>query len=250
MKIFLSALETKKDLPRFIVEKGVRMKYNLMFYYAIQKKSGEGAAEYIRDHSEEVMVDSGAHSFQKGIKVDWDGYTRRYAEFIRRFDRPNVVGFFEMDVDNVIGYAKVLELRSVLLAASDKIIPVWHCGRGVADFKEMCRRFQGKVVAITGFRNQDIRDEQYAMFLKEAHRWNCRLHCLGMTRKVILDKVPFDYADSSSWLQTFVYGKVLGDNRHLDRDFWRNDSQRVLYHNYLEGMAMQEHYFNRWRRYE
>lgn len=124
MKIFLSALETKKDLPRFIVEKGVRMKYNLMSYYAIQKKSGEGAAEYIRDHSEEVMVDSGAHSFQKGIKVDWDGYTRRYAEFIGRFDRPNVVGFFEMDVDNVIGYAKVLELRSVLLAASDKIIPV------------------------------------------------------------------------------------------------------------------------------
>lgn len=135
MKIFLSALETKKDLPRFIVEKGVRMKYNLMSYYAIQKKSGEGAAEYIRDHSEEVMVDSGAHSFQKGVKVDWDGYTERYAEFIRRFDRPNVVGFFEMDVDNVIGYAKVLELRSVLLAASDKIIPVWHCGRGVADFK-------------------------------------------------------------------------------------------------------------------
>lgn len=249
MKVFLSALEGQKELPYYLTEKGIRMKYNLMSYFAIGK-GNESIATYIRDHSEEIMIDSGAHSFQKGIKVDWDSYTDKYCEFIQRFDRPNIVGFFEMDVDNVIGYPKVLELRQKLLSVCNKIIPVWHYNRGIADFKEMCSQFQGKVVAITGFKNQDIRDEQYAMFLKYAHRQDCRLHCLGMTRKAILDKVPFDYVDSSSWLQMSVYGNILGRKRKLDRDFSKTNRQKVLYKNYIEGMAMQEHYFNYWRRYE
>lgn len=71
-------------------------------------------AEKIRDMSELVMIDSGAHSFQKGTKVKWEDYTHSYAAFIREFDRSNVVGYFEMDVDNIIGYENVLKLREIL----------------------------------------------------------------------------------------------------------------------------------------
>ena len=42
-----------------------------------------------------------------------------------------------MDVDNIIGYEKVLELRKILLEATDKIIPVWHKNRGIDEFKKM-----------------------------------------------------------------------------------------------------------------
>ena len=78
------------------------MKWNLMSFYYIRKNTD--LANFIKKHSEEVMIDSGAHSFQKGKKVDWLEYTKQYAEFIKMFDDDKVVGYFEMDVDNVFRY--------------------------------------------------------------------------------------------------------------------------------------------------
>ena len=65
MKVFLSALEGNYDLAKRIK----RMNFNLMSYYAIRRK--RNCANYIRDNSKEVMIDSGAFSFQRGAKVDW-----------------------------------------------------------------------------------------------------------------------------------------------------------------------------------
>ena len=112
MKIFLSSLEnasvnsSEKAMAYTIIKCGIKMKWNLMSYFYIKSKIE--LAEFIRDNSQEVMIDSGAHSFQKGKKVDWDAYTEQYAQFIKKFDRPNVIGYFEMDVDNVLGYKKCL----------------------------------------------------------------------------------------------------------------------------------------------
>ena len=220
------------------------MKYNLMSYYYV--KGNHELAEYIRNHSEEILIDSGAHSFQKGKKVDWVQYTKDYAEFIKQFDRPNVVGYFEMDVDNILGYERVKELRRILESVSDKIIPVWHKNRGIQEYKDMCRQYAGKVVAITGFKNEDIQDHQYMMFLKYAKKYNCKVHCLGMTRKKILDEVPFDYVDSSSWKQSGIYGRIDGKGK-VTREFSKVKREVVFRENYLYGMDMQNHYYKKWR---
>lgn len=158
MKVFLSALENaqtsgKPSIPivNYLLQKKIKLKWNLMSFFYIQNKIN--VATCIRDNSEEVLIDSGAHSFQKGKKVNWVEYTYKYAEFIKKFDKPNVLGYFEMDVDNVIGYDKVLELRKILESVSNKIIPVWHKNRGVDNFKEMCQKYSGKIVAITGLKN-------------------------------------------------------------------------------------------------
>lgn len=193
------------------------------------------------------MIDSGAHSFQFGAKVDFEQYTREYAEFIKKFDKPNVVGYFEMDVDNVIGYDKVLELRKILEEVSDKIIPVWHPNRGIEDFKQMCKKYEGKVISITGFAGKEIRDDQYIMFLKYAKKHNCKMHCLGMTRKDILKKVPFDYVDSSSWLQSVVYGRSL-DGRKLPRMKDKEDRKKQYMHNYILAMNFQKEFYDKWRK--
>lgn len=255
MKIFLSALENGnqcynkdqngkcKELAYYLKEEGVEFKWNLMSYYYIGKSKFE-LASFIRDNSEEIMIDSGAHSFQKGKKVDWVKYTHEYADFIRKFDRPNVIGYFEMDVDGIIGYDNVLYLREILENVSDKIIPVWHDSRGVEDFKQMCKKYAGKIIAISGFKNVDIRDEQYIMFLKYAKKYGCKVHCLGMTRKSILDKVPFDYVDSSSWKQAGIYGRV--GNGKVTRQFSKVKREVVFLHNYLEGQQMQHHYYKKW----
>lgn len=250
MKIFLSSLENAsgtlgdKALPYTIIERGIEMKWNLMSYFYIKSKIE--FAEFIRDNSEEVMIDSGAHSFQKGKKVDWDKYTDEYAAFIKKFDRPNVVGYFEMDVDNIIGYQKVLKLREKLESVSDKIIPVWHKNRGIDDFHNMCKRYSGKIIAITGFRNEDITDEQYLMFLKVARSYNCKVHCLGMTRKAVLDKVPFDYTDSSSWSAYGQFGKI--GKRKVTKNFSRTNRTDIWLANYELGVEMQKYYYKKWRK--
>lgn len=257
MKIFLSALENGnqcyqkgqngkcKELAYYLKEEGVEFRWNLMSYFYIGKGKYD-LASFIRDNSEEVLIDSGAHSFQKGKKVDWVKYTYEYAEFIKKFDRPNVIGYFEIDVDNVIGYERVLELRKILESVSDKIIPVWHKNRGIADFKQMCHDYAGRIVAITGFKNEDIQDHQYMMFLKYAKQHNCKVHCLGMTRRKILDKVPFDYTDSSSWKQSGIFGRIDGKGK-VTKEFSKVKREVVFMENYLYGKDMQDHYYRRWQ---
>ena len=247
MKVFLSAVEGSAPRDGLLkVMSEHKLKYNLMSYYYIKQKNLDFAIK-MRDNSELIMIDSGAHSFQKGTKVDWLEYTKEYANFIKEFDRPNVVGYFEMDVDNIIGYNKVLELRKILESVSNKIIPVWHKNRGIEEFKKMCQDYAGKIVSITGFKNEDIKDEQYLMFLKYAKKYNCKVHCLGMTRKQILNKVPFDYVDSSSWLQNTIYGRTLSGTK-LPKMKGKEDRKNQYAHNYIEAMKMQETYYQKWRK--
>lgn len=252
MKVFLSALENAqasgkdaKSVAQLLVENKIKMKYNLMSFYYTKGKIE--LAKYIRNNSELILIDSGAHSFQKGKKVDWDKYTEQYAEFIKIFDKPNVIGYFEMDVDNIIGYNKVKELREKLEKVSNKIIPVWHKNRGIEEYKKMCKDYTGKIIAITGFKNEDIKDEQYLMFLKYAKKYNCKVHCLGMTRKKVLDKVPFDYCDSSSWVQSTVYGRIDGKGK-VTKEMSKNKREVVFIENYKNGFKMQKYYYNKWKK--
>lgn len=254
MKIFLSAIEggssCKDDGQHMFIDyilkerPDIKMKYNLVSFYYI--RNNPKAFQKIKDHSELLLVDSGAHSFQKGTKVDWVEYTKEYARFIKENDSKKILGYFEMDVDNIIGYDKVLELRKILEEVSDKIIPVWHKNRGIEDYKKMCQDYQGKIVAITGFKNEDIKDEQYLMFLKYAKKYNCKVHCLGMTRRKVLDKVPFDYVDSSSWVQQSIYGRI-GRKGKVTKDFSKKHRLTVVLHNYLDAMEMQRYYYQKWR---
>lgn len=248
MKIFLSAVEGSSAFNAVdeIIKSGKKLKYNLMSFYYINKKNINNAF-YIRDNSELILIDSGAHSFQFGKKVDWINYTKKYANFIKDFDKPNVLGYFEMDIENIIGYENVLKLRKILEDVSDKIIPVWHPIRGIKDYIDMCKKYSNKIIAIGGFRGTDIKDEQYLMFLKTAKKYNCKVHCLGMTRKKILDQVPFDYVDSSSWLQQVNYGREYFGNRKFSKAKGKEKINQYK-HNYLQGIKMQDHYYKKWKK--
>lgn len=248
MKIFLSAIDPYTTDE--IIARGIRMKWNLLSYFQM-RKGNMALFNKVQQHSEQMLVDSGAHSFQKGKKVDWMQYTKEYAEWIKANDNPKIIGFFEMDVDNIIGYDKVLSLRKILDSVTPKIIPVWHKNRGIAAFKDMCREYSGRIVAVTGFRNEDIKDSQYPLFLKEAKKYGCKMHCLGMTRREVLDKVPFDFTDSASWKLKSSYGKVenVKDKRIKKGLNTKKDWSRIWAYQYIEGMKMQEHYYNKWKWY-
>lgn len=241
MKIFLSALEASPEFY-YINDNIKNYKYNLMSFYYIKK---ENVFKEIIKKSKLILIDSGAHSFQKGKKVDWLEYTKKYANFIKEFDEEKIIGYFEMDVDNIIGYEEVLKLRKILESVTDKIIPVWHKNRGIQDFKDMCEKYSGKIIAITGFKNEDIQDHQYLMFLKYAKKHNCKVHCLGMTRKKILNKVPFDYVDSSSWKQQAIFGEITNKGK-VTREFSKVKREIVFLENYKAGIEMQKNYEEKW----
>lgn len=251
MKIFASGFEGLKSegvyFSEYCLEKSIPLRNILMSYYYARNHMGN--AIRIRDNSDLVLIDSGAHSFQFGKKVSFDEYTQEYARFIREYDKKNVVGYFEMDIENIIGYKKVLELRETLEQVSDKIIPVWHPIRGVDDYVDMCKRYSGKIVAVGGFKNTDIRDEQYLMFLKTAKKYGCKVHCLGMTRNEVLDKVPFDYTDSSTWLQATNFGHMLVNGVRKSGVFPRAKGlEQFKYYetNYRDLLKTQEKYERKW----
>ena len=261
MKIFLSGLESaathgsKSWLSR-LDRLPFKMKWNLMSYHYLQLNSRRPAADLIRDNSELVLIDSGAHSFQKGVKADWENYTQNYSRFIRDFDRKNVIGYFEMDIDSIVGYKRVLEFRKILQRVSDKIVPVWHKVRGIEEYEKMCEEFAGKIIAISGFRNEDVDDEQYLMFLKKAKRYGCKVHCLGMARTQILDKVPFDYTDSASWRHwTSFAWCCTGDGmkkKQINSQFLRTGTHLadLELKNYRHWVRVQEYYYQKWREYD
>ena len=215
MKIYLAAADTMSEDIIRLLPVAKRLHWNLFSYYYLLTLKKMEDYDIIRKASKSVLIDSGAHSFQKGKKVDWDRFTKQYADFIQDTDNEKVHGYFEMDVDNLLGYDKVLELRSVMEEVTDKVIPVWHKNRGIKDFKQMCQDY--KFVSISGWRNEDVKDHQFIHFVNYAHRNGCRIHGLGLTRRKVLDKVPFDSVDSSSWLQTILYAR-LGQKK-LDSKF-------------------------------
>jgi hypothetical protein len=244
MKIFLSALEQSLRF-QYIDQRIDAYYFNLLSYYYLKVD----IMKRIVDKSQEVLIDSGAHTFQKGKKVDWESYTNRYANFIKNNDHEKILGYFEMDIDPA-GYSLnyVNRLKIILQSKSKKIIQVWHKNRGIKDFIEMCKNpiHEKNVVSISGFKNQDIKDKDFIKFVNYAHYCGCKIHGLGITRKDILSSVPFDYVDSSSWVQRGIFGR--GYNHAETLKFNRNYTSKtnnhlhLMYNNYLEGMKLQKEY--------
>lgn len=250
MKVFLSGLESsEKNIIDDIVESNIKIDYILTSYYYLRKK--KSFFEKIKKIANEILIDSGAHSFQKGTKVKWNEYTNEYANWIKENDCDKILGYFEMDIDNIIGYKGVLDLRKILEQKTNKIIPVWHKNRGIQQYKEMCKEY--KYIAITGFKNEDIKDNQYLMFLKCAKKHKCQVHCLGMTRLNILNTTPFDSVDSSTWKQAGNFGEYRKFQNGKIKIFKQKGKFTTEYLdrlNFYEFVKIQKYYKNKWRNFK
>ena len=148
---------------------------------------------YIRDYqipliksAELFLLDSGAFTFMSNSKkaVDWDEYLQRYIDFINKYD---VKYFFELDIDAVVGYERVKELRRKLEAGTGKkCIPVWHKSRGIEEYKKHCEEYD--YIAIGGLVTKEITREEYPLMKKlvmYARKNGTRVHGLGFSEKDI-----------------------------------------------------------------
>ena len=241
MKIYLSASETKTFIDYTINNTNFKPYYHLFSYFYTRNNSNLKNYLTIKDRIKGIFIDSGAHTFHTAQNVDFVEYTEQYADFIRETDKPNVDGYFEMDIDNRIGYKNVLKLRRIIEEATDKVIPVWHKNRGFKKFQKMCRNYD--YVSISCLPIEGIPDKDLHRFVQEAHDNDCKIQGLGGTRKYILENVPFDSVDSASWMFMAVNGRYNG--KRVKRDSISYDERLLL--NLFEWRKKQIFYENYWK---
>lgn len=164
---------------------------------------------------EDYLLDSGAFTFmfsKKDHKVDWNEYIDRYAAYVKQ---NGIKNYFELDIDSIVGYDNVLKLRSKLeQKVGWQCIPVWHYSRGKEEFSKMCESH--KYVAIGGIAgDRKLRNKltpYMRHFIDEAHNKGARIHGLGFTSTNLLQTLPFDSVDSTSWLSFTKYGQYVKFN--------------------------------------
>lgn len=196
----------------------------------------------------DFLLDSGAFTFftNKHIKADWESYVDRYAAYIVKND---IKHFFELDIDSIVGYEKVLELRKRLEEKAGRpCIPVWHKSRGKEEFLKMCDEY--KYVAVGGIVSKEITSDQYPIFtwlINEAHKRGCKIHGLGFTNLEGLKKYNFDSVDSTSWTTGNRFGSVYHFNGKTMDKYDKKpgqklaDAKTVAIHNFLEWVKFQKY---------
>lgn len=250
--------EVNKDIPNESVFSGGRTLEKWGGYDPIIQEHRPYILEsfyYVDEDTERLLpyfgdflLDSGAFTFMQNskVRVDWDDYINRYASFIVK---NKVEKYFELDIDSVVGYKKVLEYRERLEGLTGrKCIPVWHKSRGIQEFYKMCEDY--KYAAIGGIVSKEIKPEQYHAFpsmIAEAHKRGCKLHGLGFTSLSWLPKCRFDSVDSTAWTTGnrfgFVYrfdGKTM---QKIEAPAGKRlkDSRKIALINYTEWIKFQKY---------
>lgn len=190
MKVFLAGTYSENKNAEDVLQS----MYNLESFYYIKPWQYE-----MIHKSKMFLLDSGAFTFfSSGKKIDWDEYIKKYANFIKE---NNVSYFFELDIDSLVGYEKVKQLRRGLETETGrKCIPVWHKSRGIKEWISMCDEYD--YVAIGGIASKDIKPAEYKAFpamIKEAHNRGAQVHGLGFTNISKLPLYHFDSVDSTRW---------------------------------------------------
>lgn len=240
MRIFLAGTGCIKETSKL-----EDVDYVLESFYSIRPQQ----IPLIKKHKM-FLLDSGAFTFMNSSKgeVDFEKYLDRYIKFI---NENNIQYFFELDVDSIVGYDKVKQMRKRLEHETGKqCIPVWHKSRGLDEFIRLCKSYN--YISIGGIVTKEIKPSEYKFFPKLisiAHANNCRIHGLGFTRTKELHKYHFDSVDSTSWLSGERFGQM-----HIFKDgvieTYRNKNKRVKkdaqanLHNLKEWIKFQK-YANR-----
>lgn len=240
MKIFLAGTDLLKSYP----EELKKSKYTLASFYNIQ----DWQISFLKQ-CDDFLLDSGAFTFMNSKKknVDFEEYVEQYAEFINKH---NIEKFFELDVDSVKGYKKVLEYRKRLEGLTGKkCIPVWHKTRGVEEFKKMCDEYL--YVSIGGIVAGEIKPEQYKAFpmmINEAHKRGAKIHGLGFTSTSYFDKIRFDTVDSTTWNVGGKFGNIcIFDSETYMKQCIQKKGKRcvkqkeLMLHNWNEWIKFQKY---------
>lgn len=185
------------------------------------------------------MADSGAFTaMNAGKKID-EQYINTYCDWIIENDIDN---YIEMDLDEIVGYEKVLEIRKFIEKRTGKpCIPVWHLSRGAEGWKRMVQEYDYCALSLSGFTDSSkwLRKHKYEplkFFLNEANKNNCKVHALGCNQIELMKRFHFYSCDSSCHTLGYRYGKIYdfrnGQLKTVDkRTGFKKDAEKLTGHN-------------------
>lgn len=189
------------------------------------------------------LVDSGAFTFfSSGKKFDVDKYVGEFINYINEFD---IKYFFELDIDVLVGYDKVLEIRKrIENGTNKKCIPVWHYFRGKDEFIKMCKEYEYAAIGGIASKEKIARyPEFYIKFNKIANSYGCKLHGLGLTGKII-NTAGFYSVDSTSWKSGRRFAQIHKFNGEFIKITSKKDKRLVDYN------GLDNHNLNEWLKYQ
>lgn len=206
MKLYIAGIQGKAK--SFVIDETIDVHHPYIlesFYYV------DEVTEKLIPYFGDFLLDSGAFTFMSNThkaEPDWNVYIDKYCDFIKR---NNVKNFFELDIDSVVGYEKVVDLRHMIEdRVGEPCIPVWHKTRGLDEFYKLCEEYS--YIAIGGIVSKEITPDQYPVFsklIKIAHINHCKIHGLGFSNLEGIKKYHFDSVDSTSWTAGNRFGYVF-----------------------------------------
>lgn len=228
MRIYLASLLAgmrQNDLQK-LIEAG-KPKYLLNTFY-----EGEDACKKVLNivGSDNFLLDSGAFSFMSGAKCNQDSlekYCDNYIDFIKRH---KISQYFEMDVDTIFGLPYVEYLRRRIEKETNvPCIPVWHKGRGIEYWKQMCKKYD--YVAIGGLVFH-VKQQEWPLIKKMvdyAYDRGVKVHGLGFTKTKLLHEWKWYSVDSSSWKMSAIRGnnKQFFNGRYIDQKQIKSDKFKI-----------------------
>lgn len=203
-------------------------------FWAISKHEAEVIHKY-----NNFMLDSGAFSFFGGAKTDLNDYVDKYIAFINKWD---VKLFFELDIYALIGKEKTdLINQRIESETGKKTIPVFHYENGIEHYKWMCEEYDYVAIGASGMFDSfwtRQNPEKLRKLIDYAHSKNTMVHGLGYTKASMLNKMPFDSVDSTSWIGGNRFGMVFEWNgtkflkhKHEGKNVKTNETAK---HNFYE----------------
>ena len=165
-------------------------------FWAISKHEAEIIHKY-----KNFMLDSGAFSFFGGAKANLTEYVDKYIKFINDYD---IKLFFELDIYQLIGkYDTDIINKRIERETGKQTMPVFHYFLGIDYYKQICNEYNYIAISASGmYASKWTRDEPTKLrkLIDYAHSKNVKVHGLGYTKMTMLDKMPFDSVDSTSWI--------------------------------------------------
>ena len=219
MKLFLSSYEIEQSISILTETKPLFVLGSFFYLRKCKKDYLDKYMNYVKTQCKDFILDSGAFSMLSGSKnkesflQKLDGYVTEYIDFINKYDIKN---FIELDIDKIIGYEKVKQIREKIERETNKkSIPVFHLSRGIEEYKKLIKNYE--YICIGGIAIKDIKKKDYKKIfptlLKMAKSQNCKVHGLGFTASNV-NEFDFYSVDSSSWKTSIRYASIgIFDNK-------------------------------------
>ena len=199
------------DRPSFLSELWRCGAKRILISYADYRLSFATFAKHLESYHFSILLDSGAYSaFTRGIKLDVTEYAKFLKEYGHYFE-----GYFNLDV--IGDFDRTWDNQDYLESQGLLPIPVFHYGEPTEILRFMAQKY--KRIGIGGMvpqSNSDLNKWLPTVFYDKAgaERYpGIKFHALGLTTRYLLEKFPWDSADSTKWLIGRKFGHTLYEHQ-------------------------------------